>query len=94
MSTNALHLVPKGATPVGVYHTHGDYSLLNPPTGATIRTKNPANDLFNSDHFPPSNIAYSDWAGRSNSAYRVYLGTPIDTFWAYSLSNKTRHIIK
>ena len=48
---SALHLVPKGATIVGYYHTHADYSTIDPNTGAAIRTNNPALDQFNSDNF-------------------------------------------
>ena len=81
--SSALHLVPEDAIIVGDYHTHADYSLIDPQTGAVIRTGDPARDAFNSDHY-----SYSDYRGiaadaAGNPNYRGYLGTPSGTFKAY-----------
>ena len=46
----ALPQVPKGATVVGDYHTHGDYSVLG-KNGEVIRTSDARRDDFNSDEF-------------------------------------------
>jgi hypothetical protein len=75
--------VPTGATEVGFFHCHGDYSLQNPVTGAAIRTSNPALDSYNSDNFSATdrNTASSRAAASANPAgYRSYLGTPSGTF--------------
>lgn len=42
---------PAGAQVVGDYHTHADYSTVDPVTGAAVRTGDPAHDDFNSDNF-------------------------------------------
>jgi hypothetical protein len=42
--------VPDGATVVGEYHTHGDYSRIDPMTGRIVRT-DALHDEFNSDNF-------------------------------------------
>ena len=92
--SSALHLVPLGSQIVGDYHTHGDYSVKHPATGAAIRTSNPALDSFNSDNFSPtdrSGIA-ADAAG--NASYRGYLGTPSGTFRAFDPVGNREYIIR
>jgi uncharacterized Zn-binding protein involved in type VI secretion len=77
---------PPGTDQVGDFHTHGDYSVADPTTGAAIRTSDPARDSFNSDNFSgrvggsSGDIPgiMSDAAGRPG--YAGYLGTPSGTF--------------
>lgn len=74
---------PPGTTVVGDYHTHGDYSTVDPATGAAVRTSDPANDDFDSDNFSTTdrNGIASDGAG--TPGYAGYLGTPSGTFRRY-----------
>jgi RHS repeat-associated protein len=72
--------VPAGTDVVGDYHTHADYSIADPKTGAAIRTSDPLRDDFNSDNF-----SFGDYAGIKQDAigtpgYKGYLGTPSGTF--------------
>ena len=66
---------PAGATIVADYHTHADYSLADPNTGAAIRTSDPARDDFNSDNF-----STQDKRSAKALGYDAYLGTPSGTF--------------
>jgi uncharacterized Zn-binding protein involved in type VI secretion len=74
---------PPGATVVGDYHTHGDYSVSG-ADGNPQRTSDPARDDYNSDNFSRSDIRgiRNDAAG--NPDYRGYLGTPSGTFREYN----------
>jgi hypothetical protein len=58
-----------GATIVADYHTHADYSLADPNTGAAIRTSDPARDDFNSDNF-----STQDKRSAKALGYDAYLG--------------------
>ncbi len=74
---------PAAATVVGDYHTHADYSIANPRTGAAVRTSDPARDDFNSDNF-----STQDKVGIASDAtgvpgYKGYLGTPSGRFRCY-----------
>jgi uncharacterized Zn-binding protein involved in type VI secretion len=86
-STEANHFdpttasVPPGATVVGDYHTHGDYSVmdgLDPETA--VRTSDPTNDHLDCDNFSPDDKAMAKERARGNPGYRSYLGTPGGTF--------------
>jgi len=77
---------PPGTTAVGDYHTHGDYSTMDPATGKAVRTGDPARDDFNSDDFSQTDrdgIA-NDAAGKPG--YKGYLGTPSGKFKQYDPS--------
>ena len=69
---------PAGATVVADYHTHGDYSTVDPATGAAVRTNDPAKDQFNSDNF-----SRQDKLDNNRQGYPGYLGTPSGTFRKY-----------
>jgi hypothetical protein len=75
--------IPPGTTLMGDYHTHADYSLADPSTGAAIRTSDPARDDFNSDNFSSTDLTGIAADGRGNPDYRGYLGTPSGTFRVY-----------
>lgn len=80
---------PAGTTVVGDYHTHGDYSTVDPATGKAVRTHNPALDQFNSDNFSTTDktgIA-SDATGKPG--YKGYLGTPSGNFRSYDPATGT-----
>jgi hypothetical protein len=74
---------PAGATVVGDYHTHGDYSTADPKTGAAVRTSDPKRDDFNSDNFSGQDKRDNDRQG-----YPGYLGTPSGTFRKYDPAHK------
>jgi hypothetical protein len=69
---------PSGTQVVGDYHTHGDYSTVDPNTGAAVRTNDPSKDAFNSDNF-----STQDKADNKKQGYPGYLGTPSGTFRKY-----------
>lgn len=77
---------PSGGQVVGDYHCHGDYSTVDPNTGAAVRTNDPSKDQFNSDNFSTTdkNGIASDGAGVPG--YAGYLGTPSGTFRKYDPS--------
>ena len=60
---------------MGDYHTHGDYSTVDPKTGKAVRTNDPSKDQFNSDNF-----STQDKADNTKQGYPGYLGTPSGTF--------------
>ena len=91
--TSALSLVPKGASIVGDYHKHADYSLVD-ATGAAIRTGDPLRDAFNSDHFSSTDYRGIAADAGTNAAYRGYLGTPRGTFRAYDPVGNREYVIK
>jgi uncharacterized Zn-binding protein involved in type VI secretion len=80
--------IPSGSKEVGYYHTHGDYSIQDPKTGAIIRTSDPKKDDFDSDNF--SNTDKNTARGRANGdkEYRGYLATPGGVFKSYNPSTK------
>ena len=69
---------PAGTTVVGDYHTHGDYSTVDPTTKAAVRTSDPKKDQFNSDNF-----STADKSDSKKQGYPGYLGTPSGTFRKY-----------
>lgn len=71
----ALPQVPSGATVVGDYHTHGDYSLQR-KNGKAIRTSDPLRDSFRSDEFSYSDKLTHSMASARNKCHKSYLGTP------------------
>ncbi|WP_426336949.1 RHS repeat-associated core domain-containing protein [Pseudoduganella sp. R-31] len=71
----ALPQVPSGATVVGDYHTHGDYSLEG-KNGSVIRTSDPLRDSFKSDNFSDSDRRTHMFASQKNKCHKSYLGTP------------------
>lgn len=65
-----VNMIPAGASEMGFYHTHGNYSLADgTPTDA-------AHDEFDSEHFSQRDINTANNRGRGNPGYRSYLGTP------------------
>ena len=81
--------IPAGTTTAGDYHTHGDYSTIDPATGNPVRTANPALDQYNSDGFSQTdrNGISSDASG--NPGYTGYLGTPGGTYRRYDPATGT-----
>lgn len=75
---------PPGSQVVADYHTHGDYSKLDPATGAAVRTSDPSRDDFNSDNF-----STQDRLDAQNMGYPAYLGTPSGTFRRYDPASGT-----
>lgn len=67
--------LPKGATPVGQYHTHGDYS-----DGGFNRT-NKSGDKHDSDIFSSKDILIHNRANETFPGYTDALGTPSGDFW-------------
>ncbi|PIT53157.1 hypothetical protein BHC44_00685 [Snodgrassella alvi] len=67
--------LPKGSTPVGQYHTHGDYSDIN------FNRTNKAGDVHNSDKFSNSDISIHNRANKTFPNYTNVLGTPSGSFW-------------
>ena len=77
---------PPGTTVVGDYHTHGDYSTVDPATGRAVRTNDPSKDQFNSDNFSPTDKAGIAADAHGDPNYRGYLGTPSGQFKSYDPS--------
>lgn len=80
--------VPPGTTPMGDYHTHGDYSTAD-AAGNPVRTGDPARDDFNSDQFSSSDRRGIAADGRGNPDYRGYLGTPGGSYRVYDPATGT-----
>jgi hypothetical protein len=79
--SESLHLhYPAGKTPVGDYHTHGDWSDAN-----SCRTDQ-AGDKFNSDHFSRPDLGWRPPrvpGSHDNPPWVRYLGTPSGQFFQY-----------
>lgn len=73
---------PNGATVVGDYHTHGDYSRLD-SHGQIVRTTR-ARDEYNSDHFSGDDKSENRQDARSTTQFRGYLGTPRGALLIYN----------
>ncbi|MDQ3132146.1 MAG: DUF4329 domain-containing protein [Acidobacteriota bacterium] len=80
---------PSGATVVGDYHTHGDYSTQDPTTKAAVRTSDPTKDQFNSNNFSATDKTGIASDGASTPGYKGYLGTPSGTFRSYDPATGT-----
>ena len=87
-------VIPDGATLVGDYHTHGDYSLVDRVSGAAIRTGDPLRDEFNSDNFSASDYSGIRADARGISGYRGYLGTPSGLFKVFNPEDGTVSVLK
>lgn len=74
----ALPQIPRGATIVGDYHTHGDYSTTD-NKGNVIRT-NKANATLDSDNFSLADQRITMAARLKNRCHKSYLGTPSGKF--------------
>lgn len=72
--------VPSGSQKVGDYHTHGDYSVVDPVTQNAIRTNDPKKDGYNSDSFSKQDLKFIAQDGQGIPGYRGYLGTPSGRF--------------
>lgn len=81
----AMAAAPAGATIVADYHTHADYSLADPHTGAAIRTSDPSRDDFNSDDF-----STQDKRSAKELGYDAYLGTPNGSFLRYDYADGSK----
>jgi RHS repeat-associated protein len=68
---------------VGLYHTHGDYSIYDQKTRTVIRTGIASQDAFNSDHFSPTDITVINNLAQMQPGFTGYLGTPSGTFLRY-----------
>lgn len=90
----SVDLVPEGVKILAVYHTHGDYSLLDPTTGQAIRTSNPLQDDFNSDHFSRQDRLTLDRYSTVRPGVKGYLGTPSGIYKAYDTTDKSVYRIK
>ncbi|HEY0922273.1 RHS repeat-associated core domain-containing protein [Rheinheimera pacifica] len=86
--------IPDGATLVGDYHTHGDYSLVDRVSGAAIRTGDPLRDEFNSDNFSAGDYSGIRADARGISGYRGYLGTPGGLFKVFNPEDGTVSVLK
>jgi RHS repeat-associated protein len=83
--------VPKGSKIVGEYHTHGDYSKKG-FLGSAVRTSDPNNDAFGSDHFNIVDYNHAVTKSREliskgklqEGEYRSYLGTPSGNYYVYN----------
>ncbi|RMF38899.1 MAG: DUF4329 domain-containing protein [Alphaproteobacteria bacterium] len=82
---------PPGATVVGDYHTHGDYSVVGP--NGPVRTSDPAQDSYNSDNFSSADINGINADAAGNPEYRGYLGTPSGKYLEYNPTTGTTHQI-
>ena len=82
--TGASVGVNPGGNDVGLYRTHGDYSIQDPETGAVVRTGNPALDEFSSDQFSDTHIAVIDALAAQRPGFTGYLGTPSGNFLKYN----------
>ncbi|RQT15728.1 DUF4329 domain-containing protein [Burkholderia contaminans] len=87
----ALPQVPKGATIVGDYHTHGDYSVQN-MSGEIVRTSNPARDDFDSDNFSVKDNLLTLAATAKNKCHRSYLGTPRGKIKVFTVAGGSREL--
>ncbi|WNO61010.1 RHS repeat-associated core domain-containing protein [Rheinheimera sp. MMS21-TC3] len=87
-------VIPDGATLVGDYHTHGDYSLIDRVSGAAIRTGDPLRDEFNSDNFSAGDYSGIRADARGISGYRGYLGTPGGLFKVFNPEDGTVSVLK
>ncbi len=86
---NALPQVPSGATIVGDYHTHGDYSVVG-SKNEVIRTGNSMKDDFDSDNFSESDKKITAMATLKNRCHQSYLGTPSGQFKKYTVLGGVR----
>jgi hypothetical protein len=69
---------------IGVYHTHGNYSIESPDTGLPIPTSDPLLDEYNSDQFSTHDIeAINAWSV-GVPGFTGYLGTPSGNFLQYT----------
>lgn len=67
--------LPKSSTPVGQYHTHGDYS------DARFNRTNKAGDYHDSDIFSGADIRIHNSANDIFPGYTDAPGTPSSGFW-------------
>ena len=81
MDTTAT-VEPPDSTPVGDYHTHGDYSIRG-ANEDVIRTSDPKRDDFNSDHFDSYDKDKIGKTAKKFPGWIGYLGTPSGNFRAY-----------
>lgn len=75
--------IPSGTTEVAYYHTHADYSTVDPTTGAAVRTSDPKKDDFNSDNFSATDKRVARQKAITFPSYNGYLGTPSGKFRKY-----------
>lgn len=72
--------IPPGTTAAGDYHTHGDYSTIDPVTKKAVRTSDPTKDDYNSDNFSQTDKNGITNDAKGNPGYKGYLGTPSGKF--------------
>jgi Domain of unknown function (DUF4329) len=84
--------VPAGKEVVGLYHTHGDYSL--DVNGQTVRTSNAALDGYNSDHFSQQDKSYFRSAARGQPEYTGYVGTPSGEFRSFDPTSAADKVMR
>jgi RHS repeat-associated protein len=74
---------PEGTTEVGMYHTHGDYSIGDELHGFT-RTSDPSLDVFDSNNFSRADRIAITNRSVGRPGYLGYLGTPSGHFRVYN----------
>lgn len=74
---------PSGIQPVGDYHTHANYSIIDPLKGI-VPTGDPKNDDFNSDKWSSEDIKGVDQDAKGKKEYKSYLGTPSGNCYEYN----------
>jgi RHS repeat-associated protein len=80
---------PPDTTPVGDYHTHGDYTIVT-ETGQKIRTSDPMRDSYNSDDFTGADKKGVAAIAKKYPGYVGYLGTPSGKFLVYDPAAKKK----
>ena len=83
-STSAIVGCHPEGDDVGLYHTHGNYSIEDPDTGLPIPTSDPLQDQYNSNQFSETDIEIIDYLSQRRVGFTGYLGTPSGTFLQYS----------
>jgi hypothetical protein len=74
---------PRGTVVVGTYHTHGDYSILN-PDGSFTRSSRPAEGEHECDRFAQGDYEAHRRMGGTNQHYTSYLGTPSGAYLSWN----------
>lgn len=89
----ALGRVPSGATIVGDYHTHGDYSMRDPTTFVVTRGS-AATDQLDSDNFSGRDIWDAGQQAVKYGDFTAYLGTPSGVFKMYDAISGVTSVLK
>jgi hypothetical protein len=74
---------PHGSVIVGTYHTHGDYSILN-PDGSFTRSSLRVEGDHECDRFAEGDYETHRRMGGTNQRYTSYLGTPSGAYLSWN----------